>query len=45
MILMQIVGGIGTLGAPVLGAVVYVLLREQVIACDRTTTCLSLACS
>ncbi|HEY7060436.1 MAG TPA: branched-chain amino acid ABC transporter permease [Chloroflexota bacterium] len=32
MILMPIVGGVGTLWGPVLGAVVYVLLREQVIA-------------
>ncbi len=32
MILMPIVGGIGTLWGPVIGALVYVLLREQVIA-------------
>jgi branched-chain amino acid transport system permease protein len=32
MILMSIVGGIGTLWGPVIGAIVYVLLREQVIA-------------
>ena len=32
MILISIIGGIGTLWGPVIGAIVYILLREQVIA-------------